>query len=102
MSSGRIVVKISAAQSGDPLRAGQPGIRSPEGVEREAAQVALEPLAQPVGRAGDAEDLVAVGPVMGLRGHADLDRRPLVEPPEELGRAERQAALASPARRAVT
>ncbi len=47
----------------------------------------------PSGVAGDAEDLIAVGPIIGLRGHADLDGRPLVEPPEELGRAELQPAL---------
>ena len=49
---------------------------------------------RPVGVAGDAEDLVAVGPVIRLGGHADLDGRPLVEPPEQLGRPKPQPALA--------
>ena len=56
----------------------------------------FEPVGQPVGRAGDAEDLVAVGAVVGLGGDAEVDRRPLVEPPEELGRAERPAPFGAP------
>ena len=53
----------------------------------------LKALAQAMRLAGDTEDLVAVGPIMRLRRHADLDLGPLVEPPEQLGCPETPAAL---------
>ena len=60
---------------------------------------------RPSGVAGDAEHLVAVGPIIRLGRHADLDRRPLVEPPEELGRTEwqpsRRARASAPSRRSA-
>ena len=87
---------VGRGAPGDPVGARQAGGRSPEGAERERAEVALEPVGQALGRAGDAEDLVAVGPVIGLGGDAEIDRRSLVEPPEELGRAEGPAPLGGP------
>ncbi len=45
---GPISLENLGRAAGDPLRAGEAGTRSPEGVEREAAEVALEPLAQPL------------------------------------------------------
>ena len=58
---GPLGLEHRGRRTGDPLGAGQPGARAPEGVEREAAERRLQPLAEPVRRAGDAEDLVAVG-----------------------------------------
>ncbi len=77
---------------GDPLRAGQPAARAPEGVEREGAQAVFQSFAEAIRRTGDAEGLVAVGAVMRLWRHAERDVRALIEPPEELGRSERPAA----------
>src|SRR5262245_18741272 len=69
----------------DPLSAGQPGHRAPEGVERQGTQILLELLRQALGCAMDAEDLVAVHSVMGFWRDADIHRGALVEPPAELG-----------------
>ncbi len=80
----------------DPLRAGQPGHRSPKRLKREGAEPHFQAFAQSRWRAGDAKDLVAVGAVVRLRRHADVHRGALVEPPEELGAAERQAAGSRP------
>src|SRR5262249_22309681 len=74
--------------AGDPLGAGQPRLRPPEGEEGERAEVLFEGGGQPLRRAVNPEDLVAVGPVIRFGGYADLDGGPLVEPPEEFGTAE--------------
>ena len=83
---GPLVAEDARGAPGDPGGAGEPGGRAPEGVERELAQLGFEPVGQALGRPGDPERLVAVGRVIGLGGDAEVDRRPLVEPPEQLGR----------------
>ncbi len=52
------------AQRAIHSRAGQPRARPPEGVERETARGALPAARRALRRAGDAEDLVAVGPIV--------------------------------------
>src|SRR5271154_5564929 len=75
--------------------AGSPRVGSPKGVEGETADFPLESVTQTVGVARDTEDLVAIGPIIRLGGHADVAVRPPVEPPEELGRAKPQPARSS-------
>src|SRR5262249_3408343 len=70
----------------------QAGDRSPECVKGEGAERALELFRQPLRRAIDAKDLVAVGAIVRLGRDANLDVGPLVKPPEELGAAELPAA----------
>src|SRR5271165_5479369 len=43
---GTLTIEDLGRRSGNPMRAGQPGARSPEGVERELSQFALEPVSQ--------------------------------------------------------
>jgi hypothetical protein len=78
---------------GDPGGARQTRHRAPEGGEGERPEFLLQLLAQAVGGAGDVERLVAVHRVPRLRRHAEIDHRPLVEPPEQLGTAEVAALL---------
>src|SRR5262249_57931691 len=90
---GPLVAQHLRCTSGDPLRAGQTGSRSPEGVERKLAELSLQVLDQTRRRAVNAECLVAVGGVVRFWSYGDVNRRALVEPPEQLGAAERETSL---------
>src|SRR5205823_115716 len=73
----------------NPLRARQARCRSPESSKRKVAQPFLEPVGQARRTAEDVERFVAVGAVVRLGCHVDVNGGALVEPPEEFGTAER-------------
>ncbi len=81
----------------DPLGAGQAGRRPPEGAKRKVAKFLFQVLGHAVRRAQDIESLVAVRSVVRLGSDADIDRRALVEPPEQLGAAKGPAPFGSAA-----
>ncbi len=82
---GAIVPQDIGGGLGDPAGAGQAGAGTPEGGEREGAEVLLQPGGDGAGQAVDAEAFVAIGAVEGLGCDADVERGALVEPPEEVG-----------------
>src|SRR5208283_5954191 len=90
---GTLAIEDLGRRSGNPMRAGQPSARSPEGVERELSQFALEPVRQSLGSSGNPEHLVAVGAIIRFGRHANINRRSLVEPPKELDGPEGAAPL---------
>src|SRR6516225_4297543 len=79
----------------DPLGARESGQRSPEGVKGKRSQRLFQAVGQALGCAVDVEDLVAVGAVVRLGGHAEIDLSALIEPPEELGASKNAAPLGS-------
>ena len=86
---GPFALQYLGSAARDPLRAGQSRHRTPERGKGKRTEFAFEIVRQSRRRAGDAEDLVAVGPVIRFGRDADIDGGALVEPPEQLGTAKR-------------
>ncbi len=80
----------------DPVCGRQASPGAPEIVERKGAQHGFKVFSEAVGRAQNAERLVAVGSVIRLGGDAESDIGTLVKPPEEVGGAKFAALLGEP------
>ena len=91
---GPFALQYLGGAARDPLRAGQSRHRTPERGKGKRTEFAFEIVRQSRRRAGDAEHLVAVGPVIRFGRDADIDGGALIEPPEQLGTAKRLSRLA--------